>query len=129
MSTIDIGSQEKFILGKDSIVIRHYGDGVKGGAVLDVDGFADEFIKAGHVIIQNSTTSVFKPMPVSGTAYDSLPEGCVYRGILVETVPVAEPIGGIMTDGEVNDNALPYAISDIKSAFLAAVPTIRFDHD
>jgi len=129
MSVIDIGSNERFQLGKDSIIIRHYGDGIKGGRVLDLTGYTEEFIRCGHVIIMETSTEKYKPMPISNGAYGSLPAGHVYKGICVETTSAKEPFIGIMTDGEVNDKALPYAIDSIKSAFLAAVPNIRFEHD
>mgnify|MGYP006988990261 CR=1 FL=1 len=38
MGAIDIGYQKEIISGPDSIIIRHYGDGIKGGKVLDMTG-------------------------------------------------------------------------------------------
>lgn len=127
---IDLGVTAKYGTGHDSIVVRHYGDCIKGGKVLDVTGFTGE-IKAGHVIIMETATETYKPMPVSNGAYASLPNGHEYKGILISTVLVSNPFASILTDGEVNDSAdvLPYDIAGIKAAFKAAVPTIRFDHD
>ena len=116
--------------GNDPIVIRKHVDGIKGGRLLDVTGFTDEFVKAGHVIIRDTATqTTYKPMPVSGTAYGSLPANYEYVGIVERTVPTAEPFVAILTIGEVNEKVLPYPIDSIKAAFKSAVPTIVFNHD
>lgn len=130
MSAIDIGWKKEIISEKDSVVIRNYVDGIKGGKVLDVSGFTGDVIKTGHVIIK-SNTDVYKPMPINndGTAYGSLPANHTYVGVSMTTMPKTEPIVGIMTAGEINDTAAPYDFSTIASAFKTAVPTIRFDHD
>lgn len=126
---IDVGTKTAFGFGSDPIVIRHFGDGIKGGKVLDVTGYGEEFIRAGHVVIKETATGVYKPMPVSADAYASLPAGHEYVGVVVANKETAEPFVGIMTDGEVNDVASPYPLDSILSDFKAAVPTIRFDHD
>lgn len=126
---MDIGTKAAFGFGNDPIVIRHYGDGIKGGKVLNVTDFTEDFVRAGHVIIKNTTTGEYKPMPVSSGAYASLPSGHAYVGVCVASQPTSEPFVGIMTDGEVNDVASPFPLDTIMSAFKAAVPTIRFDHD
>jgi hypothetical protein len=53
-----------FMFGKDDIVIRDKFEEIRGGRTLDVTGYPETAIKAGHVIIQNGST--FKPMPVTG---------------------------------------------------------------
>lgn len=131
MSVVDVGTKAAFGFGNDPVVIRHYTAGIKGGKVLNVDNYKQEFIRAGHVIIKNTTTGEYLPMPVNeaGDAYESLPENCVYVGVAVSTVPTAEPFVAIMYAGEVNDEASPYAVDSIKDAIVKAVPTLRFDHD
>lgn len=132
MGAIDIGYQKEFISGPDSIIIRHYGDGIKGGKVLDMTDFTPEILKCGHVIIKNANDT-YKPMPLNeaGNAYASLPAGHTYVGLAVHSCEWAKEgsLVGIITDGEVNDKALPYDFSTIATAFKAAVHTIRFDHD
>lgn len=132
MSAIDIGWKKEILTGKDSIVIRSYVDGIKGGKVLDMTGFAPEVLKTGHVIIK-SNTGVYKPMPlnVAGDAYASLPANHSYVGICMTTVEWAKEGSqvGIMTIGEFNPVAAPYDFSTIAAAFKAAVPTINFDND
>lgn len=120
---------EQFGFGLDPIVIRNYVAGFKGGKVLDVTGYTEKYIKAGHVIIKETAIETYKPMPVADGAYASLPEGCEYVGAAVSTVSTAEPFVAIMHTGEVNDEAMPYAIDSIKDALKQAVPTLVFNHD
>ena len=129
MSVVDIGAVESFGFDKDPIVIRKYIAGYQQGKVLDVTGFTEEFIRKGHVIIKNKTTEVYKPMPVSGNAYASLPEGHEYVGVACATKSVKEPFVAIMYAGEVNDVASPYSIDSIKYSLKTAVPTLVFIHD
>lgn len=129
MSVVDIGAVETFGFEKDPIVIRKYIAGYQQGKVLDVTGFTGEYIRKGHVIIKNKTTEVFKPMPVSGEAYASLPEGHEYVGVACSTKSVKEPFVAIMYSGEVNDVASPYSVDAIKDALKEALPTLVFIHD
>lgn len=129
MSVVDVGTIESFGFGTDPIVIRNYVAGYKGGKVLDVDGFTEEYIKAGHVIIKETATDTYKPMPVSDGAYAALPSGHEYVGVAYATKSVKEPLVAIMYSGTVNDVASPYPVDGIKAALLAAIPTLVFQHD
>ncbi len=129
MGAIDVGSMESFGFGNDPIVIRNYVAGVRGGKVLDVTGFTEEYIRTGHVIIHDTEKGVYKPMPVSSGAYQSLPSNCEYVGVATSTKSVKEPFVGIMYSGEVNDVASPFPIDSIKAALKVAVPTLVFKHD
>ena len=132
MGAINIGYNKEVISGPDSIIIRNYLDGIKGGKVLDMTGFTPAVLKCGHVIIKNSTDT-YKPMPLNaqGNSYGELPANHTYVGFAIHSCEWAKEgsLVGIITAGEVNDIALPYDFSTIASAFKAAVPTIRFDHD
>src|SRR5690606_31929219 len=45
----------------------------RGGRTLDVTGFSPNLIKGGHVIIKETATGEYKPMPVTGSgAIESL---------------------------------------------------------
>lgn len=129
MSVVNIGTVESFGFDKDPIVIRKYIAGYQQGKVLDVDGFTEEYIRKGHVIIYNKTTEVYKPMPVSGGKYSTLPEGYEYAGVACATKSVKEPFVAIMYSGEVNDVASPYSVEEIKEALKTAIPTLVFKHD
>lgn len=129
MSVIDVGTLESFGFDTDPIVIRNYVGGTKGGKVLDVNGFTEEYIRAGHVIIRETATDTYKPMPVADGAYAALPESHEYAGVAYATKSVAEPFVAIMYAGTVNDVASPFPVDGIKAALLAAVPTLVFNHD
>jgi len=131
MSVIDVGSCESFGFSKDPIVVRLAVGYIKGGKVLDVDGFTEETIKAGHIIIRDTETKeTYKPLPVKDGAYESLPSGYEYVGVVAQTVPATEPIVSILYNGEVNVNACPFEMtSDILTAMKTAIPTLVFEHD
>lgn len=115
------------VFGEDSVVIQKYISGIKGGRTLDVTGFAENVIKAGHVIIVKE--GKYMPMPVSGEAYAALPEGAAYAGVLYRSVLAAKPAASIMTWGEVNTVAVPYPMNTILAAFKTACPHIDFIKD
>ena len=120
-------NKQQVVFGDDSIVIQKYISGIKGGRTLDVTGFAASVIKAGHVIIVKN--GVYAPMPVSGDAYAALPEGAAYAGVLYRSISAAKPAASIMTNGEVNEEAVPYAMTAIATAFKTACPHIVFIKD
>lgn len=113
----------------DSVVIRHYVAGIKGGVTLDVTGFPNEVIKAGHVVIYDTIADVYKPMPIEGAVYAALPEHCEYAGVVVCTKQTKAAMVGVMYAGEVNDIASPYPVEDIKEAMKVALPQLVFMHD
>lgn len=125
-----VGEKQQIVFGKDSIVIRKYGNSLAGGRVLDVTNFAPKAIEAGHIIIK-SQDGVYKPMPLNdgGTAYAALPDNHTYVGVLYRSISTAKPAASILTVGVVNEKALPFAISSIKSAFVTACPHIVFESD
>ncbi len=122
------GEKREIVFGNDSIVIRKYGNSLAGGRVLDVTGYAEKTILAGHVIITDGN-GTYKPMPVDGDAYAALPEGYAYAGVLYRSILAAKPAASILNAGVVNEKALPYAISSIKTAFATACPHIMFESD
>ena len=126
-------SRDKEVIGEglDSIVIRNYIAGIKGGATLNMEGFPHKTVRAGHVAIYDTINKEYKPMPLNaeGMAYSSLPTNHRYAGVLVNSALTEEPIVGIMYAGEVNDLASPYPVDDIKSAMAEALPQLVFMHD
>lgn len=134
--------KEQIIFGDDSVVIQKFISGIKGGRTLDMTGFADAVLKAGHVIITDGK-GTYKPMPVtpettSGegesavttpAAYGTLPSGYSYAGVLYGSILTAKPVASIMTWGEVNSEAVPYPMTSILAAFKAACPHINFIKD
>ena len=124
-----VEAAEIFDSGKESVIIRKYLNGITGGVVLDMTGFDAPFIKCGHVIIRSTKDGEYKPMPVTGNAYSTLPENHEYVGICITTAPKDTPHVGVLTAGEGNDKAVPYPVEAIKAAFKTAVPTIQWGHD
>ena len=123
---------ESFSFENDPIVIRADFRGIEGGKVLNVDGYDEEYIRAGQLIIRETDKEdpEYKPLGVSGGNYVALPNGYEYAGICRASVPKKEPFVGIMTWGEVNDVASPYPITaSLKNTLKTALPHITFEHD
>lgn len=121
---------EQYSDGKDGIVIRRAGACIIGGRTLDMTGFPDKHIHAGHIIIHETDTDTWKPLPVSNGAYSTLPTGCTYEGVLRASKPADMALASIMYEGEVNDLASPYPVTDaLKTALKAALPGLYFKHD
>lgn len=117
------------ITGNASIVVRDNQRSIPGGKSLDVTGFTPTVVQEGHVIIRETATGEFKPMPVSGAAYAALPAGHTYAGILVASILTAKPFAGISYECTVNRIASPYPTAPIEAAIKAALPNIHFLED
>ena len=115
--------------GNDSIVIVKVLEAIPGGKTLDVTGFSPDVIPAGHLIIEETSTGVLKPMPISGANYGTLPGSHTYKGVLISTILTAKPFAGILVRGTVNKNASAYGIASVLTAVKAALPLIRFTQD
>ncbi|GIM60084.1 hypothetical protein CAPN008_01340 [Capnocytophaga canis] len=120
---------ESFADGMDNIVITNYLDGIRGGRTLNLTGFTEEVVKAGHIIIKEASSGDYKPMPVSGGNYASLPGGHSYAGVLVASITKNKPFAGIMTRGTVNINAVPFGMTSILTAVKTALPLVDFRND
>lgn len=131
----DLGVTESFGFGNDPIVIRKFIAGQAGGVVLDVSDYTEEYIRAGHIVIRkpaanDSERDVYKPLGVADGAYAALPAGYEYDSVVVASKLTTEPFVATMYNGEVNDLASPYPITEeIKAALKTAVPTLSFKHD
>ncbi len=125
METILNSVQQEVDTGNDSIVIMQYIDGIQGGRSLDTTGFTETVIQAGHVVIKDSD-GVYKPMPVKSGAYDSLPNGSSYVGVVQASVLTERAMAGIMIRGKVNAVASPYAVT---AAIKTALTHIIFTED
>lgn len=116
--------------GMDSIVIRRVGSCIIGGHTLDMTGFPDSHVRAGHIIVQEVETDTWKPLAVEDGAYVSLPEGHKYRGVLRASISKEQPFAAILYEGEVNDKASPYPLTDsLKTALKSELPGLYFMHD
>lgn len=117
------------ITGNDNIVIVNHFDGIRGGRTLDVTGFTQKIINAGHVIIKDGDK--YKPMPLNekGDAYGTLPAGASYVGYLVASIPTNRPFAAIMTRGTINLKAAPFNMDAILAAIKTALPLIDYQED
>lgn len=108
---------------KDNVVIDKNLETLRGGRTLDVEGFADEKIQAGHVIIQEDATGEFKPLPVNGV----VPADHTPRGILTVSILASKPEAAIMLRGTVNEAHLKYPItSTVKTALGAQIGYVNY---
>jgi hypothetical protein len=127
MAVINLNKKlDGFDAGLDSVIIASYIEGIPGGRALDVTDFPDNVIVAGHVVIRETATGNYKPMPVSGSEYDSLPDGHTIEGVTVSTVTTDEASVSIMVRGSVNRVASRYPVTP---AIVSALPLIRFTQD
>lgn len=129
-----VNPTREVVSGNDNIVIVDVFQTIRGGRTLDVTGYTPDVIKAGHVIIMETATKEYKPMPVkddgSGNMiYDSLPAGHTYAGIEINTILTVRPMAGILVRGTVNPKAAPYPMDSILTAVKAALPLIDFRED
>ncbi|MDQ6482228.1 hypothetical protein [Dyadobacter sp. LHD-138] len=125
------GAGSQVNTGKESIVIKLALDGIEGGRSLNVTGFGPAVIQAGHVIIQDTVSKDYKPMPLAtnDTVYGTLPTDHVYVGVLRSSVLKATPMAGILTNGTANPEATPFSMTTILAAFKTAVPFIAWRAD
>ena len=138
---IDFGSY-------DSIVIKKHITDIEGGRTLDMEGYPEDVLLAAHVIISktdNEGVKTYYPMPVKQVlvnnepqvdeegnkvyAYDTLPEGAAYEGVLYRSILKEKPAASILIDGVVNDKVMKIALGSIESDFKAACKHIIFNHD
>lgn len=141
MAIVDLTSQGPVLdTGKDNIVIVDNFKSKRGGASLDVTGFTNPVIRAGHVVIKQTSTGEFKPMPTNagGTAYGSLPAGHTYYGIVINSVLTSKPFVGILLSGTVNHKVVDAEngyldiapiLAAVKTAFYADGTDIKFIGD
>ena len=117
--------------GNDSIAIVDNFQSVRGGRSLDVAGFTPKVIQAGHVIIKETATGNFKPMPVNSgqTAYAALPADHTYAHILIASVLTKKAMAGLLVRGTVNPAACPYPMATILADVKTALPLIDFRED
>jgi len=126
-----VNPQTAVISGNDNVVIVDNFQSIRGGRTLDVTGYTPALLSAGHLIIRETATDEYKPMPVSAdnTAYAALPADHEYAGVLIASIPTAKPFAGILVRGTVNPAAAPYPMDTILADVKAALPLIDFRKD
>lgn len=126
MAYANLNRESQFVDdGLESIVIVKELASIPGGRTLDVSGVSADttVIKAGHILIQNTTTKEISPLGVNDNAFVALPSGYSYYGVLKASVLVKDAQAAIMTMGMVNAAACPCTIT---SAIVSGLPHIQF---
>lgn len=119
-----------FQFGNDAVVIRKYIHGFEGGRHIDLSDWAEDYLRAGHIVLRKTADGTFVPNPVSSGAFSALTTGYEYAGVLTSSVSKETPLAPIMHTGDVNDLAMPYKLTDtVKAALKTAIPTLTFHHD
>lgn len=130
MANLNLNVKKKqIVFGEDSVIVQKWIAGIKGGRALDVTDITDKVLSAGRVIITNGK-GTYKPLSIKAGAYDALPEGYSYVGILYRSIRTEEAGASIMTEGQVNEIAAKNANGvDVPAAFKTACPLIEFVTD
>lgn len=128
MPQADLAKSSQVDTSNDSIIIRSLLEDIPGGKTLDVTGVTQDVLNAGHLIIVETASGVHKPMPVNttGDAYEALPAGHTFKGVLVATILTAKAFASIMVRGSVNKVASVIAPT---TAAITALPLITFTND
>lgn len=122
---------EEYSDALESILIRRKGGRIIGGCVLDLSEWPEDPVRGGHMVIKKETDGImaYKPSPVEGDSFSTIPTGWEYAGVLVRSVTKTNPFAAVQYDGEINDNAMPYSIDGIRAAVKTALPSLYFMHD
>ena len=110
-------SREAVLNSDGAVIVKHIA-GLPGGRTLDLSTYKNEkdgtdVIKAGHLIIKKKTTQMVSPLDIDAQgAYVAVPEDAELIGVLEYGVTKKEPIGAILTAGQVNGKRLPYSLPE-----------------
>lgn len=106
MPTADLNNTPmEFDTTFDSIIIKKVVHDIPGGKTLDVTGVTDLVLKAGNVIIEQTSNKALKPLKIVDGEYESLPGAHTYKGILVATILTKKPFASVMISGDMNEQA------------------------
>lgn len=119
-----------------------YSESDNASVAVVVDTKTEDVIKSGTPIIKLSdgkyqalrivvTTKTCGDAKLVSEAYESLPEGAAYAGMLYRSILKDKAAASIMTWGIANPLVIAHsgAFASIKSAFVSALPHIDFETD
>lgn len=111
--------------GLDSIVVVQALSQIPGGRTLDVSGLPEgtTSVKSGHVLVIDDKTKAVSPLGITDGAYNTLPTGKSYYGVLKCSVLTRNPQAAIITAGQINAAASP---APVTAAIKAGLPRIEF---
>lgn len=113
--------------GKDQVVWKNKLGYVDGGRSLDVTAVTADAIYAGHIVVMDKTTEVYRPLEVSEGAFSDIKENDEIVGLTVSSIRKDLAFASMVTIGIVNEGALPYIISAaLKAKVQTALPGLQF---
>lgn len=97
-------SKKEFAPSRDAVIVPCALELIPSGVTLDTTGYSRENISAGHLVIRETSSGLYKPMPLSGDglSYAPLPEGHTYVGVVVATKSAKTPLVGVVVRGTVD---------------------------
>ncbi len=102
MAQVDLVKKRETVkTDSDSIIVVDCFETVRGGRTLDVSGFPNKVIVAGHPIVKED--GEYEPMAINGSNANKA------VGILTASVTTEKPIASIMVRGTVNVEAFKEA--------------------
>ncbi len=101
------------------IIVEHIAD-LPGGRTLDVTGFPDDEISAGHVVIKDEE-GVYKPLPTDG----NVPASHTVEGVTVASCKKDNAQVSVMYNGTVNEAYAKYPYSDAVKKKLSLIKFIN----
>ena len=115
----------------DVVIIKKVLIDIPGGKTLDVTGVTEDVLKAGRVIIEQTSTGDLKPLKITApTTYEALPAGHTYKGILIATILAKRPFASVMLSGDVGEQALiNYGLPAVPAGAKTALSHILFTKD
>lgn len=114
----------------DCVIIKKVDHDIPGGKTLDITGVTEEVLKAGRVILVQTATGAHKPLLIDSNAYEALPSGYAYKGILIASILTKKPFASIMLAGDVNEGAvINNELPAIPSGAKTALSQILFTKD
>jgi hypothetical protein len=114
----------------DVVIIKKVDHDIPGGKTLDTTGITETVLKAGRVVIIETATGKLKPLAIITGAYEALPAGHTYKGILIATILTKRPFASVMLAGDVNEGAvINYDLPAIPAGAKTALTHILFTKD
>lgn len=124
MATVNL-NRDTFLVddgNEGKVIVANLAD-IPGGRALDMTGFDDEVVKAGHIIKHNTQSNEYAPLGITAEKYVSLSENEEYAGVLKASILASKPFAAILTVGEVNAAASPYPVTE---DIVKGLPQIKF---
>lgn len=126
-AVIDLTNQEVQVdTSLDNVVMPKVLTTLPNGRTLDASDFKESVIKGGHLIVKKTGEALYKPMPVEGGEYSTLPEGFEYAGFQYGSVLKTRPFGAISKNCQYVVEASPCELDAVLEDVKKALPKVEF---